>query len=64
MTKEDALIAMQNGKKVTHRYFTDNEYMYMENDMIFSEDGVHHKWSEFWDLRSSEDWETDWEIKN
>lgn len=39
MTREEALQAMINGEKVTHRYFTSDEYIYMKGGNIFSEEG-------------------------
>jgi len=62
MTKLEALEAMRAGKKVTHAYFTDTEYIYMNKDReITSEDGVIHG-AQFWDLRSGESWQHGWEI--
>ena len=37
MTKEQAIQAMMNGSKVTHRYFEDNEYIYMVDGVIHDE---------------------------
>ena len=39
MTKEEAIKAMQDGKKVTHRYFSSNEWMSMHDGLIVLEDG-------------------------
>lgn len=60
MTKAEAINAMYGGKKVTHRYFTDEEYIYMVGDEIYSEDGVHH--TEFWKIHYSIEYQTDWEL--
>jgi hypothetical protein len=62
MTKNEAIEAMREGKKVTHRYFTDGEYLYMENGMLFSEEGYHHRWFDFWNERKEHVWDIDWEI--
>lgn len=41
MTKQEAITAMREGKKVTHRYFSSNEWMTFDNDgKILLEDGV------------------------
>lgn len=40
MTLEEAKEQAQKGIKVTHTYFTDDEYMTMIDNMIFFEDGV------------------------
>ena len=39
MTKEQALQAMKEGKKVAHSNFTPEEYLHMVNGVITSEDG-------------------------
>lgn len=38
MTLEEAKELAQQGIKVTHKYFTENEYMIMSNNMIIFED--------------------------
>ena len=40
MTFEEAKEHARNGVKVTHEYFTDDEYMIMRGNMIVFEDGV------------------------
>jgi hypothetical protein len=40
MTLEEAKIKAQSGIKMTHQYFTDNEYMTMQGNMIIFEDGA------------------------
>lgn len=61
MTKEEAKQALREGKKLTHRYFSDNEYIYAKGNIIFSEDGVNHGF-DFWNLRPDEWWNDGWEI--
>ncbi len=39
MTKEAAIELMHAGKKVTHTYFTDEEYLHEKNGEICTEDG-------------------------
>lgn len=46
MTKQEAIWAMEEGKKLRHRYFTSDEYIFQNNLHIFSEDGVRH--DQFW----------------
>lgn len=48
MTRAQAYQAMQEGLKITHRYFTADEYYYLYNDKIIAEDGVNHT-SVFWE---------------
>lgn len=49
MNFEEAQALARQGVKVTHRYFTEDEYMTMEGNTIIFEDGVRidvNKWSE------------------
>jgi hypothetical protein len=40
MTLEEAKALARQGVKMTHTYFTENEYMTMEGNMVIFEDGV------------------------
>lgn len=40
MTKKQAFEAMQSGKKVFHDYFLDDEYLYLFEDKIYTEEGI------------------------
>jgi len=64
MTKEEAIKAMQNGKKVTHRYFTSTEWVKSNQSgtTYILEDGVECSPQEFWMWRKGIEWETDWEL--
>ncbi len=62
MTKQEAIKAMSEGKKVTHRYFTSDEYMSMCNDMILLEDGVECSPNEFWKYRTGSAWDDGYEL--
>ena len=49
MTFEEAKQHARKGIKVTHQYFSNNEYMTMQGNMIIFEDGVKifvNEWSE------------------
>jgi ribosomal protein L31E len=63
MTKEEAIKAMKDGKKVTHRHFTAEEWVTMNNigQMVF-EDGCRCPPHEFWEWRKDESFLTDWEL--
>ena len=54
MTKEDAIQAMKEGKKVTHTYFDENEWMTIRDNKIISEDGYIYDMVEFWSYRTDE----------
>lgn len=63
MTKDEAIQAMKQGKKVTHRYFASDEYVCIKTEDEFTfEDGVTCSPQEFFSTRNHRDWETDWEI--
>jgi hypothetical protein len=57
MTKEQALQALREGKKVTHRLFAYNEWMKLvAGDTIVFEDGVHLSISDFFHHRNEKEW--------
>ena len=64
MTKEEALQAMMDGEKITHRFFEIHEYLYMKGQDIFTEEGYNmgNVWDEFWTMRNEKYWKTGWEI--
>jgi hypothetical protein len=39
MNKKEAEIALQQGYKIKHKYYSDNEYIFMVDGIIFSENG-------------------------
>lgn len=41
MIRAEAIQAMRDGDKVTHSYFSPEEYLFMEKEEVSSEDGVH-----------------------
>jgi len=62
MNKIEAIQAMEQGKKVTHRYFSPDEWMTIENGMIVTEDGCKTAQSVFWNYRQDQAWNKDYEI--
>ena len=68
MTREEALQCMIDGHKVTHRFFTSDEYIYMIAQNIYTEDGydVGTVNQAFWISRGGRpgdtDWQTGWSI--
>lgn len=63
MTKQEALLALANGKKVTHRTFTNDEYIYREGSELMCECGFLDE-DEFWDIRDIPAFDVDWSIYN
>jgi hypothetical protein len=67
MTKAEAIQAMIMGKKVTHKYFSPDEWMTMEKSfvegwMIILEDGVKCKPEIFWSDRTQPFWDNDYSL--
>lgn len=42
MTRADALIELGKGKKLTHKYFLENEYIILVDNNILTEDGIRY----------------------
>jgi len=66
MTKEEAIEQMKLGKRLTHKHFTDNEWVKSNQDgtIIILEDGAECPPHEFWRWRTNESWNNDWEFFN
>jgi hypothetical protein len=63
MTKEEAINAMRQGKKVTHQYFSKEEYIFFgEDGNIHTEDNASTSLFTFFYYRPEVAWATDWEI--
>lgn len=62
MTRSEAIKAMREGKKVTHKYFSREEWATQDHGLILLEDGVKCSPSEFWTDRQSELFANDWSI--
>lgn len=62
MTKAEAIEAIRQGKKVTHSYFTNDEFITMKNGRIITEEGYSASPEEFWRYRTSESWNEHWEL--
>ena len=60
MTKEEAIKAMQDGKKVKHRFFTTGEYIYMKEGCIYDENDLLQR--DFWQIRLTHYWFQNWTI--
>jgi hypothetical protein len=62
MTKSEALKAMFDGEKVTHRNFTPDEWMCKSDIGYKFEDGCLCSYEEFWQFRDDDSWEDGWKI--
>lgn len=73
MNRHEAKLALSEGKKITHAYFSKGEYVYLEcinpntipvkYECVF-EDGTTQEEREFWELRKGSQWDNGWEIFN
>lgn len=62
MTKEEAIQAMKEGKKVTHPYFSKDEWLTMDGNKIYLEDGC-SCWSyDFWVNRKGFGWDNGYSL--
>lgn len=64
MTKEQAIKQMNDGYTVSHRYFTDEEWVRRDGKMYEFEDGCRCHPREFWGIRSDPSWNEDWKVVN
>lgn len=64
MTREEAFsISAMEGRRITHQYFSDDEYMeILPNDRIRFEDSVTCTVEVFLENRQGEEWETGWSL--
>lgn len=64
MNKQEAIEAMLEGKKLTHRYFTNEEWISMKDeDTMIDENGYTWHPDIFWKDRESGDmWDTGWSL--
>lgn len=62
MNKQEAIEAMEAGQKVSHKWFTSEEWMTMQEGYIIFEDGCQCTPREFWQSRVDASWEDDWKI--
>jgi len=62
MTRTEAIESMENGNKVTHRLFTQEEWMKITGNKYEFEDGCFCRFDEFWLYREDESWQDCWSI--
>jgi hypothetical protein len=65
LSKDQAIEKMQEGKKVTHVSFTDDEFIVGVDGNMLDETGINFgpiRTTEFWDYRKGPEWETNWLI--
>jgi len=62
VTKEEAISAMRDGKKVKHAFFTPDEWVKESGDGYEFEDGCRCEIYEFWLHRIDDSWNNCWSI--
>lgn len=63
MNKQEAIEALLQGKKLTHDYFSDDEYITMPNPYTMRmEDGAEIDADTFWSDRPHPNWDEGWNI--
>lgn len=63
MTKEEAFkLSRENGTKIKHRYFSDNEFIIVQGAVITLTEGYVCSIQEFNKYRTDDSWSTDWEL--
>ncbi len=63
LTRAQAQIAFINGKKIRHKYFTDDEFIFLnsKNEMEDADGNIFNK-MDFWISRGTEQFNEGWEI--
>jgi len=62
MTRPEAIKAMREGKKVTHKYFTREEWATQDHGLILLDDGDKCAPSAFWKDRQSKMFDNGWSL--
>ena len=66
MNKQEAILAMGEGKKITYKHFSPKECMSMKDGMMVLEDGVIPGVTctpeEFWKYRTDAKWDDGYEL--
>ena len=60
MTRKEAIEAMRSGKKVTHNYFNEYEYLQVLGNEVYTESGKLEK--DFIKERGGHGWEVNWVV--
>ena len=57
MLKIDAIAKMREGEKITHRFFSPDEWMTIVDNKIVLEDGITCSFEEFFNSRNTPEWD-------
>lgn len=66
MNKIEAIQLLNEGKKLTHQLFSEDEFVKMssEEGVYEFEDGARQTSEDFWKLRTDRTWFNDWKLKD
>lgn len=62
LNRQEATDALKSGKKLTHSYFPDGEWVIMMGNLMIFEDTQTQHIDDFWRLRPGEFWNSGWSI--
>lgn len=62
MTSTEAKQKANMGEKITHTYFSRDEFVTVIDGNLTDEDGCKLSWDEFWGIRTMGYWQTGWSI--
>lgn len=62
MTRPEAMAALRAGKKLTHTYFTDGEFVYQKGLCIYDENGYSIPEVIFWHDSKAECFNEGWSV--
>lgn len=60
MTKEEAILLMRKGVKMTHTFFSPEEWVTIKDEKMLFEDGCTCSQTLFWKDRKLSGWESGW----
>lgn len=68
MNREEAFIAMQQGKKIRHMWFEKNEFLFIRDGIMYTEEGYVFgladdlPFGDGWEMRKGGYWEDGWSV--
>ncbi len=62
MTRQQAIDAINQGNKITHRFFSPGEFICKSDGLYNDERGIQFEQQDFWDARTGPEWQDGWMI--
>jgi hypothetical protein len=60
LTKKTAIQLLWSGEIISHRLFSNDEYIYIKNNSLFDEKNLELNYNEFWNYRKDTWFDDDW----